>query len=289
MAPSIEHEILVCSDFNINLLNFKTHHSTDNYINNLISKSFFPLITLPTRIKHQTETLIDHIWGNKVHDNAQSGILLSSLSDHFPVVYFEGNNKQKLKFPAFTHKRKFNKQSIKSFCDDLKTTSWQKVTSENCPDLAFSNFFEKINSFVNIHFPVAKIKISLKKFKHSPWMTNGLFNSHKTKEKLFAKRKKCPTNQNISAFKIYNNLYNKVRRAAKKYYFEKQFSKNAHDIKKTWSVIKELLGMKKDKDQIPDFFRENGNIIRDYLDIANGLFTNWQKSCGKNFNNKSKL
>ena len=120
-------------------------------------------------------------------------------------------------------------------------------------------------------------------------MTNGLFNSHKTKEKLFAKRKKCPTDQNISAFKIYNNLYNKVRRAAKKYYYEKQFSKNTHDIKKTWSIIKELLGMKKDKDPIPDFFRENGNIIRDYLDIANGLFTNWQKSCGKNFNNKSKL
>ena len=61
---------------------------------------------------------------------------------------------------------------------------------------------------------------------------------------------------NITAFKIYNNLYNKVRRRAKKIYFEKQFSKNSHDIKKTWTLIRELLGMKKGKDQIPDFFRE---------------------------------
>ena len=254
-------EVLVCSDFNINLLNFETHKSTDSYINNLISKSFFPLITLPTRIKQQSATLIDHIWGNKIHDNSKSGILLSSLSDHFPVIYFEGNNRLKGKLSGFIQRRKFNDHSIKNFCDELKTISWQNVINENCPNLAFTNFFEKIDSAVNLHFPLTKIRNSAKNFKHSPWMTNGLFISHKTKEKLFAKRKKCPSNENITAFKNYNNLYNKVRRRAKKIYFEKQFSKNSHDIKKTWSLVKELLGMKKGKDQIPDFFRENDNII----------------------------
>ena len=104
-------EIIVCSDFNVNLLNFETHRSTDSYINNLISKSFFPLITLPTRIKQQSATLIDHIWGNKIHDNSRSGIVISSLSDHFPVIYFEGN-RQKDRDPGIIQKRKFNKQSI---------------------------------------------------------------------------------------------------------------------------------------------------------------------------------
>ena len=108
---------------------------------------------------------------------------------------------------------------------------------------------------------------------HSPWMTQGLFNSHKTKEKLFSKRKRYPTDKNIDAFKNYNTLYNKIRRAAKKLYFEKQFTNFEHDIKNTWSVIKELLGIKKQKDQIPDFFRENGNIINNNLDISNGFNT----------------
>ena len=134
-------EVLVCSDFNINLLNFETHKSTDSYINNLISKSFFPLITLPTRIKQQSATLIDHIWGNKIHDNSKSGILLSSLSDHFPVIYFEGNKRLKGKMSGFIHRRKFNDHSIKNFCDELKTISWRKVTNENCPNLAFNFFF----------------------------------------------------------------------------------------------------------------------------------------------------
>ena len=265
-------EIIVCSDFNVNLLNFETHRSTNTYINDLISKSFFPLITLPTRIKQQSATLIDHIWGNKIHDNSRSGILISSLSDHFPVFYFEGI-RQKDRNTSFIQKRKFNKKSIESFCADLRTTSWQEIKNENCPNLAFKSFFEKINSAIDFHFPVTKLKLTSKKVRQTPWMTRGMLVSHKTKEKLFAKRKKFPSDQNIANFKTYNNLYNKIRRAAKKYHYEKQFSNFANNIKGTWSVIKELLGMKKQKDEIPDFFRENGNIVKDYFEISNGFNT----------------
>ena len=151
-------EIIICSDFNVNLLNFDTHNLTGSFINNLISKSFFPLITLPTRIKHQSATLIDHIWSNKIHDNSKSGILISSMSDHFPIIYFEGN-KQIYRKPAYIRKRKFNKQSVQNFCDSIKSMSWQNVKNENCPSLAFSNFFDKINSEIDLYFPLTKIKL----------------------------------------------------------------------------------------------------------------------------------
>ena len=36
-------------------------------------------------------------------------------------------------------------------------------------------------------------------------------------------------------------------------------------------MIREVIGSKKQKDQIPDFFRQNGQIISEYLDIANGF------------------
>ena len=81
------------------MLNFDTHNLTNDYINSLISKSFIPIITLPTRGKHQSATLIDHIWRNKIDNNYESGILINSLSDHFPVVYIE-KNKQKLGKPT---------------------------------------------------------------------------------------------------------------------------------------------------------------------------------------------
>ena len=43
--------------------------------------------------------------------------------------------------------------------------------------------------------------------------------------------------------------------------------------------------MKKDKEQIPDFFRENDNVIKDYLDIANG-FNAFFSKIGKNLAEK---
>ena len=85
-------DIQILSDFNVNMLNFETHGLTNDYINSLVSKSFLPVITLPTRVKHQSATLIDHIWTNKVCKMFNSGILISSLSDHFPVIYMEGVN-----------------------------------------------------------------------------------------------------------------------------------------------------------------------------------------------------
>ena len=81
-------------------------------------------------------------------------------------------------------KRRFNKQSIEKFCDELKTTSWQSIKVENCPNLAFKSFFEKINSAVDFHFPLTKIKLTSKKLRQAPWMTRGMLISHKTKEKL---------------------------------------------------------------------------------------------------------
>ena len=184
-------EIIVCLDFNINMLNFDTHNLTNDYINSLISKSFIPIITLPTRVKHQSATLIDHIWRNKIDNNYESGILINSLSDHFPVVYIE-KNKQKLGNPTEIYRRKFNNTSTKAFCETMKSSTWENVIHEKCPKLSFNNFFEMINSAVELNFPVIKVKLNPKKFKHSPWMTKGLFISHKRKEKLFAKKREAP-------------------------------------------------------------------------------------------------
>ena len=184
-------EIIICSDFNINMLNFETHNLTNDYINSLISKSFIPVITLPTRIKHQSATLIDHIWRNKITNNFKSGILISSLSDHFPVFYFE-ESKQKNENPQEIYKRKVNNTTIETFCNTIKSTSWVNVTNENSPKISFDKFFEKINSSVDLSFPFIKIKSKPKKFKHSPWMSSGLFISHRKKEKLFAKKISAP-------------------------------------------------------------------------------------------------
>ena len=49
------------------------------------------------------------------------------------------------------------------------------------------------------------------------------------------------------------------------------FAKFSKNIKQTWSVIKEIIGSNKLKNQILDFFKDNDQIIKEYLKIANGF------------------
>ena len=102
-------------------------------------------------------------------------------------------------------------------------------------------------------------------------MSSGIKVSQKRKEKLFAKKIKFPSNENIEKFKVFNKMYCKIRRAAKKMYYNDQFTKFTRDSKKTWSVIREIIGNHKSKEQIPAYFQHNGKIISDYLDIADGF------------------
>ena len=104
-------------------------------------------------------------------------------------------------------------------------------------------------------------------------MSQGLKISKKQKDKLFAKKVKCPSEFNINLYKNFNRVYNKVRRSAKKLYYDKQFKKFTHDSKKTWSMIKEVIGSSRQKDQLPNFFMKNIEIISDSLEIANGFNT----------------
>ena len=46
-------------------------------------------------------------------------------------------------------------------------------------------------------------------------------------------------------------------------------------------MIREIIGSQKNKDQLPDFFRSNGEVINDYLEIASG-FNNFFSQIGPN-------
>ena len=72
---------------NINLLKHSTHLETGSYLETLLENSLLPLITLPTRIVHNSATLLDHISTNICDDNFDSGIIISDISDHFPIFY----------------------------------------------------------------------------------------------------------------------------------------------------------------------------------------------------------
>ena len=115
----------------------------------------------------------------------------------------EESRQKKMQLPD-KNTRNINSKTIPAFCDLLKATSWQAVIKEQNPKNAFDNFFDIINDLRDISFPEIVVKQKQKKLKYSPWMS-----------KLFAKKVRKPTHENIAIFKTYNKMYNKVRRVAK--------------------------------------------------------------------------
>ena len=73
-------EIILCGDFNLDILNYDNNENTLNLLNSLTSQLLIPIITKPSRITNQTTTLIDNIFINQPNGFV-SGIDLNKITD----------------------------------------------------------------------------------------------------------------------------------------------------------------------------------------------------------------
>ena len=62
-----------------------TSNLKTEFENNLSCTGFYPLILRPTRVTKNTASLLDNIFTTEVKFRVDSGILLSDISDHFPI------------------------------------------------------------------------------------------------------------------------------------------------------------------------------------------------------------
>ena len=102
IAPLLEKSsnenknIMIMSDFDVNLINYKDDKNTGNFLGTMFSQSFLPHTTTSTRITKNTKTLIDKIYYNKSLNNIISGDLSSIIFDHFliePLDFSEKSSK----------------------------------------------------------------------------------------------------------------------------------------------------------------------------------------------------
>lgn len=97
---------IIAGDINIDLLKYNNNKSTSDYLNNLLTHNFTPMLLLPTRITEYTSTLIDHIYFNENCASSgkfttNSGNLYYELSDHLPNFIILSNSSKKLRHCGF--------------------------------------------------------------------------------------------------------------------------------------------------------------------------------------------
>ena len=76
--------VILLGNFNVDIMKCDNHHSTNEFLDSLSSHLFLPHITQPTRIRDSSKTLIDNIFSNTLIENAISGNLTATISDHLP-------------------------------------------------------------------------------------------------------------------------------------------------------------------------------------------------------------
>ncbi len=80
--------VIIGTDQNLDLMKFQQHANTAELLDINFANGLIPTITRPTRITHSTATLIDNLYiSNNCHiSRLNSKILISDISDHFPIM-----------------------------------------------------------------------------------------------------------------------------------------------------------------------------------------------------------
>ena len=89
----------ILGDVNLDINKFNRSTLVQSYLDGLISKGLFPLITQPTWVTNTSAITIDHIITNDLSHKLIPGIIRTDdLSDHYIIyVIIRNKNKSKIK------------------------------------------------------------------------------------------------------------------------------------------------------------------------------------------------
>ena len=178
--------------------------------------------------------------------------------------------------------RDFGEKNLLKFQMQLSLSHWSNVLNDEDPDNAF---FSDYNRIFETSFPLKPVKGSNSDKVAAPWMTRGLLNLIRKKNKLYKKYIRNRNSALESQYKSYKNKLNHLIRLAKRNYYDDKFEKTKNDLKKTWKLIHEVINNRKGRQPLPSSFKSDGGMITQPSQIAD-IFCHYFTNIGPNLANK---
>ena len=284
-------DICVIGDININLMNIDTDSSIKTYSNMLTSFNLTNMINLPTRITGTTRTIIDHLYHNDSNKFLNAAIIISDISDHFPLlVAIKRNNVNPSEEPIFCrdyskiHSQYFNTQAHTLLHNYINTHLFNNNLQV---DEKLDILTESLRKLLNEIMPIKKINCKKTRRKNRPWISKSIMKDIKTRNKTFDKL--CKSNfQNKRLCNVYKEQRNNVTHKkfkAKKDYYQRILQYSKGDIKQTWKTINKITKRGKNKSNIPTEIEHDGLKINDPREVLNHLNTHFA-TVGNTFSSK---
>ena len=188
-------EIFV-GDFNIDLLKITEKEAFSKFYDTLITNSFIPTITYPTRFSNTNGTLIDNALCklSDVSLNSASGIFVDQFSDHMPFFHQFRPHNTKTLCPKFIDIKKCSVIEQDALIKELSEYDVENELAHDCncnvnPNDNYNKLENYIVTAISKHMSTKRIKYNKHKHRKSPWMTTGILKSIKrlvqTKRPLF--------------------------------------------------------------------------------------------------------
>ena len=229
-----------------------------------------PLINRPTRISQNSATLIDNIFTNNINtiEKDQQGILVTDITDRFPVFCVSSCHKQLMPNDSYICRRNYCYNNKLAFQRALSETNWSEMYMQ-CDNVqsAFSMFHSRYVDLVDKHFPKRKIKSTYSN--RNPWLTSALKQSIRKKNRLYAKFKRIQCSYNECHYKIYRNQHSSLLKYAEKTYYADLLKSNKSNLKKTWNILKHIVNKKKGDKMQEKFKRPDNSITNDKYFFVN--------------------
>ena len=274
-------EVIITGDFNINLLKINEKEIFWEFLKSLISHSYFPKITFPTRFSRTTGTLIDNFFCKLTRTtfDITSGTLTKSFSDHQPYFIFLNCKTTNKKPPnTFIQIRSHNETSFINVEKDLQSSNVITLMDNNVtsdPNDNYNSLLEEIKKTIDKHMPLKTVKFDKYRHKKETWITSGIFKSIRYKDKLYKQLKM--TNPLIPQYNIlktnlntYSAILKRNIRLAKLCIILICSINKKNDSKKTWKQINDLISSRNQYKQHNNF-KTNDSILTDHTDIANNF------------------
>ena len=230
-------EILI-GDVNINL-DVQSNHSL-GYSSLLNQHGFCAYINGPTRVHEQVHSCIDHIFLRKKLKNSnfyqQSYIVHTFITDHFPVML---NIYRDFKVISETNEnvRKVFDIDFNKLNPSLTREYWESVLSSPVPESATKIFLDIYKKYIEESTSVRSISLNIKKIK--PWITRGIVQSIKQRDKL---KKQLLHKFDTALHNNYINFRNtlkKIINKTKNDYYRGEIDKNLGNTRKMYRTINE--------------------------------------------------
>jgi len=281
-------DIFICGDFNVDLLCADSNVNNGNFLNLMLMYYFAPVITRPSRIDDTTGrySLIDNIFCRNPNIFL-SGLLVSSISDHYPVFIisrriFNGESNPNNP-PSSVKFRSVNDNAIVSMCDSLSSYDFSSIFGSQDVNEAFNELNSILMDYYNLFCPIKSRTISYKDIT-KPWIDREVKREIRRREnyyKLFKSGRLSREN-----FNAYRNRVTDLIRRRKREFYKIKFDAVVGDLKRTWSLINKVVSPNKTKERrnIMKLKISNNNFTDCDIDIANAL-NNYFSTVGSNIAN----